>query len=287
MFDDVRMSAAEARRLRVEEGLSIAQIQARLGVTKHTLTEWLRGIPAPEWTRRPNAKDELRGQALKLRGEGWSVNDIALELGVATSTAWQWVRHLPLDKDTDRARRKAAHAKLMTDGRWRAHRQARDERRARMFANMGEWLGRVSERELILIGAVAYWCEGTKAKPWNSQEHVTFINSDPNLLELFLRFLECSGRRREELTYRVAIHETADADAAVLWWAAGLGLPLDRFARTTVKRHSPKTTCHNTGSDYHGCLVVRVPRGRELYWRIQGVMEAIFKFSGQIGDHVS
>ena len=70
------------------------------------LQDWLRGIPPPEWTRRPNAKDDLRARAVELRGQGWSVNDIALELGVARSTAWQWVKHLPLDLDSDRARRK-------------------------------------------------------------------------------------------------------------------------------------------------------------------------------------
>jgi len=276
MYEDLCMSAAEARRLRVEEGLSIAQIQARLGVTKHTLTEWLRGIPAPTWTRRPTAKDELRERALALRGDGLSVNDIALELGVATSTAWLWVKHLPLDRDTDRARRKAEHAKVMTDARWAERRLTRDERRAAVCRAAGGAVGPLSERDLALLGAVAYWCEGTKSKPWRpNQEHVTFTNSDPLLLELFLRFVESRGRLRAELTYRVAIHETADAADAVDWWAALLRLPVARFKRSTLKRHSPTTVRRNTADGYHGCLAVDVPRGRELYWFIQGTVEAL------------
>lgn len=79
--------AAEARRLRMEEGLSLRQIQQRLGVRKDRLYGWLRGVPPPEWTRRPNAKDELRARAEQLRRDGWSVPDIAVELGVAKSTA--------------------------------------------------------------------------------------------------------------------------------------------------------------------------------------------------------
>src|SRR5438874_861651 len=55
--------AQEARRLRIEEGLSTAQIRRRLGVSKETLYDWLRGVPAPEWTQRPNAKDDLRDKA--------------------------------------------------------------------------------------------------------------------------------------------------------------------------------------------------------------------------------
>jgi hypothetical protein len=32
---------------------------------------------------------------------------------------------------------------------------------------------------------------------------------------------------------------------------------------------------HNVNDDYHGCLVVAVPRGRDVYWRILGLMAAV------------
>jgi hypothetical protein len=78
--------AGEARRLR-REGLPGWQIQQRLGVPKQRLQDWLRGVPPPEWTKRPPAKDGLHARAIELREQGWSVNDIALEVGVARSTA--------------------------------------------------------------------------------------------------------------------------------------------------------------------------------------------------------
>src|SRR5215470_9264493 len=145
--------AAEARRLRAEEGRSIAEIQHRLGVSKHQLTDWLRGIPAPAWTARPTAKDDLRSGALELRAAGWSVNDIALELGVARSTAWQWVKHLPLDRDSERARAKRAKGKQLTEGRWAEHRVERDQRHATIRAAASASVGELSERDLLLVGA--------------------------------------------------------------------------------------------------------------------------------------
>jgi transposase len=264
------MNPGEARRLRAEEQLSIAQIQQRLGVSKHVLTDWLRGIPAPAWTRRPNAKDDVRSRAVELRGEGWSVNDIALELGVARSTAWQWVKHLPLDRDTH------AHAKLMAEARWATHRVARESRRDLILTSASAGVGRLSPRELLLVGAAVYWCEGKKAKPWRADaEDLTFTNSDPRLVQLFLRFVEALGLTREQLSYRVAIHESADATAAIEWWRIRLVLPADRFQRSTIKRHKPLTNRRNTGDDYHGCLVVRVPRSREIYWRIEGLINGM------------
>src|SRR5215475_9338221 len=210
--------ASRARRLR-RDGLSIAQIQAQLGVTKHALTDWLSGVPAPAWTRRPNAKDELRACAIELRREGASVNDIALELGVARSTAWLWVKHIPLDPDSERARAKAQHSKVMTDARWERHRVERDQRRGTVHQQAAATVGDLSDRDLLLLGAAIYWCEGTKSKPWRRSERLIFTNSDPTLLAAFLGFLRVCSVRPDDVSYRVSIHESADPEESAAWWA--------------------------------------------------------------------
>lgn len=263
--------AAEARRLRVEENLSVRQIQQRLGVGRGRVRDWLRGIPPPAWTRRPNAKDDLRAHAVELRKRGASVGAIAAELGVAKSTAFQWVRHLPLNRDREPASKRARSGR---DGEVQraAYRAALDGRRAAAHAAAAAAVGELADRDLLILGAAIYWCEGAKSKPWRLDEAVQFVNSDPLLLELFLRFLESQGRDRASLTYRVSIHESADPEGAVEWWVNRLALPRERFQRTTLKRHASRTNRRNTGEDYHGCLVVYVPKGRELYWRMEGVM---------------
>ena len=93
----------EARRLRVDPGLSLSELMKHFGVGSATLTVWLRGIEPPEWTRRPNAKDQVRREAIELRRLGWSIPDLAAKVGVAKSTAWLWVRHIPLDPDRARS----------------------------------------------------------------------------------------------------------------------------------------------------------------------------------------
>jgi transposase len=273
MTDDPRIR--EARSLRIDPGLSAAQLMKHFGVSRATLTEWLRGVAPPEWTRRPNAKDELRARAIGLRTDGWTVNDIAVTLGVAKSTAYAWVKHLPLDPDTDRARTKQEQAARMIAGRWDAHRADRDRHRAQVHTAMADAVGDLAERDLMILGAAIYWCEGAKSKPWRRDERLTFINSDAGLIQLFLRFLEACGRSRDTLGYRLSIHETADAEAAADWWAAELRLPPDRFSRPTIKRHVPSTKRANVGADYRGCLVVEVRQSRELYWRVEGVMAAL------------
>jgi hypothetical protein len=157
-------------------------------------TPWLWGLPAPEWTRRPNAKDD----------------------------------------------------------------------------------GQLSRRDLLLLGAVAYWCEGTKAKPWRPTSlNLQFINGDETLILLFLRFVEALGVDRTTLRYRLSIHESADVQAATRSWAEVVGVPAERFQRATLKTHNPSTVRRNTGYSYRGCLVVYVPKSARLYWVVEGVMRGL------------
>ncbi|MFD0783147.1 resolvase [Micromonospora azadirachtae] len=273
--------AAEVRRLRAVEQLSVREIRARTGLGRDRVYALLRGVPPPEWTRRPNAKDDLRARAVELRTSGCSLAEIAARTGIAKSTAHQWVRDVPLPTEDEAVwARRRSHAKAMSEARWASHRMARDAARTNKHAMAAAAVGQLDDRDVLLLGAAIYWCEGAKSKPWRRDDHVQFINSDPGLLAIFLRFLSTCDVDRRVPTYRVSIHETADADAATGWWAERLALPIDRFRRPTLKKHRPGTVRRNTGTDYHGCLVIDVPRSRELYWRIEGMITELFRKSG-------
>ncbi|MFD1081627.1 helix-turn-helix domain-containing protein [Micromonospora andamanensis] len=269
--------AAEVRRLRTEEQLSVREIRARTGLGRNRIQEMLRGVPAPERTRRARAKDDLRAEAVALRSTGRPVPEIARRLGVSRSTAYLWVRHIPLNRDPEEElERRRAHSKLMTDAQWEEHRRARDAARTATVDATAAWVKGLSYRDVVLVGAALYWAEGSKAKPWRPHDcRVRFVNSDPALVALFIQFVEALGERREALRYRVAIHESADAAEAVSWWAAQVGVSAESFQPTTLKHHRPSTVRRNTGETYRGCLSVEVPRSRRLYWKIEGIMKGM------------
>ncbi|MBU2662977.1 helix-turn-helix domain-containing protein [Actinoplanes bogorensis] len=268
---------AEARRLRIDPGLSRSQLMQRFGVGNGTLSEWLSGINPPEWTRRPNAKDDLKERAIELRLEGATVPAIALEVGVSKSTAYQWTKHLPLDQTPEQAaERERRRVARMDEVRWEPHRKERDAARAATGERLEAWVGDLTDRELILTGAVAYWCEGAKEKPWGkTSKGLQYINSDPGLILLFLRYVELLGVERGKLTYRLSIHETADIPAATRWWADVVGVPVEDFRRATLKKHNPSTVRLNVGDSYRGCLMVYVPKSSRLYWEVEAVMGGI------------
>ncbi|MFI1991258.1 resolvase [Actinoplanes sp. NPDC020271] len=268
---------AAARRLRVDPGLSRSQLMRRFGVGNGTLTEWLKGIDPPDWTRRPRAKDDMRELARELRAEGRTVPEIAEALEVSKSSAYLWTRDMPLDATPEEAAaRRSRHSKKVAEARWEPHRRARDEARDLTLARVSAWVGELSDREVILLGSVAYWCEGAKEKPWRPQAlNLQFINSDPQLILLFLRYVALLGVIPDQLRYRLSIHESADVAGATAWWADVVGIAVEDFQRATLKKHNPATVRKNVGQSYRGCLTVSVCRSARLYWEAEGVMEGI------------
>ena len=81
--------------------------------------------------------------------------------------------------------------------------------------------------------------------------------------------------RTENLTFRVHIHESADARSAGLFWLKVTGAQPEQFLTPALKRHNPKTVRKNVGEDYHGCLRIDVRRSSGLYRKIEGWAEAI------------
>ncbi|MGH2663787.1 MAG: helix-turn-helix domain-containing protein [Actinomycetota bacterium] len=259
----------QARNLR-RQGHSLSQIATTMGLKSAggVLGRWLKGVPPPEWTKRPRAKDGIREEAVRLRRQGRSYREIEKILGVSKSSLSLWLKDVPLT---------AEHRQALSD-RWRDVNQRRADSihaasRARhqgLIDEAAAQIGPLSERDLFLAGVVAYWAEGSKTKPWGSRRSVDFTNSDPHLVTLFLLWLRLMAIPHEDLTFRLHIHETADVNAALRFWSKVVDVPPNQFLRTTLKHHNPRTNRKNVGREYRGCLVVRVRRSLDLNARIEG-----------------
>lgn len=220
-------------------GLSRRQIRDRLHVDNNDiLNRLLEGEPPPAWTKRPNAKDDLRDRARELRLQGWTYDQIQVELGCSKGSISLCVRDLP---KPERKRSREEAAAIARRG-WEEKLRIREEERQQRKAAAQEEIGALTDRELFLVGVGPYWAEGSKSKPYARRERVTFVNSDPDVIALYLSWLDLLGVDRKRLRYTV----------------------------TTLKRHNPKTVRKNTGDNYRGCLVINILKGADLYRRIEG-----------------
>ncbi|MFF5637367.1 hypothetical protein [Streptomyces sp. NPDC012825] len=262
-FENLREQAIALRR----EGLSRRQIRDRLHVDNNDiLNRLLEGEPPPEWTKRPNAKDDLRARARELRLEGRTYDQIQVELGCSKSSISLWVRDLPKPE----RKRTPEEASAIARRGWEATLRRREEEREATKRTAAEEIGALSERELFLLGVGLYWAEGSKDKPYDRRERVVFVNSDPGMIRVFTAWLDLLGVGPERRRYCVMIHETADAAEAERYWGDLVGAAPSAFNKTTVKRHNPRTNRKNMDVGYHGCLVIQILGNVDLYRRIEG-----------------
>ncbi len=293
-------------------GWSYSQIVRELGVSKGSCSAWLAGIPtSPAQVPEELSEVELGGlrEALRagpgaaatrelveilrgassgevplpaelddrrevvrwLRASGWSQLEINRKLGVPTSTASDWCRDiivLPGNVVTA-----PGPVRSLTCAR-------REERRARDKRAAADVVGELTDREVILTAVVAYWCEGSKDKPYDRREWLSFVNSDPGLIRLWMRFLDLMDVAPARRRLRVLIHETGDLVASTAFWSEVAGIPEVEFGRPTIKRHRPKTNRRNVGTDYHGCLCVTVAGSARLYRIVEGLASGVLSRCG-------
>ncbi|MET7288581.1 hypothetical protein [Streptomyces sp. NPDC005573] len=267
-FEELRDRAIALRRA----GRSLRQIRDELKVFNNDiLNRLVKGEPPPEWTKRPNAKDDLRQKARELRLQGRTYDQIQVALGCSKSSISLWVRDLPKPE----RRRSTKEASAIARRGWEAKLRIRDEERSRTKEAAARGIGNISDRELFLVGVGLYWSEGSKDKPYARREKVTFVNSDPGMIKVFLAWLHLLGVERERLRFTVMIHETADVAGAERYWSDLVDAGRHAFGKTTLKRHNPRTVRKNTGDGYRGCLAVKVLKGADLYRRIEGAWYGI------------
>ena len=275
-FEGLRQQAVALRR----EGLSVRQIRDRLKVFNNDmLHRLLKGEPAPEWTKRPRAKDDLRAKARELRQQGMTYDQIQVELGCSKSSISLWVRDLPkpeprYTEEERLARMNAGLASL---------RASQDQERLETKRIAQESMGELSDRELFIAGVTLYWAEGMKDKSYSRRESLLFINSDPNVIKVYLSWLDLLGVAQERLHLRVSIHESANVKEAESFWSGLTGVPRADFMKATLKKHNPKTTRKNTGEAYRGCLVIYVTKSAELYRRVEGAWYGIVLGASRAG----
>lgn len=286
-------------------GWTYSQIARELGVSKSSCSLWLRDIAADESLvveelsatelRQLRAALDTRAEtpgsgvaALRdiaagtvqlpedmqsgpeaarwLRARGWSLMEIHRHLGVPTSTASQWCREvIDLPGNFVSAPREV---RALTAER-------RERRRREDKAAASAAVGPVSDREVVLTAAIAYWCEGSKDKPYDRREWLSFVNSDPGLIRLWMRFLDLMDVAVERRRLRVLIHETGDLAESTAFWSDVAGVSASSFGKPTIKRHRPRTNRRNVGPDYHGCLCVTVASSARLYRVVEGAAKAV------------
>lgn len=216
-------------------------------------------------------KTEERAEALRLRRQGFSVKEIECTLGVARSTVSVWVRDVEL-APAQRARlveRSRVGPLISAERRSAAARAKRLE-----YQETGRGLLHARDASYA-AGCALYWAEGEKCR--NS---VKIVNSDPQLLALFLSFLRTHFAVPNDW---VGIACNLFADHLVRqqeienYWLALLRLDRTSLKKTTINRYSKYSQKKRTNKLPFGTCSLRVCR-TEIVQTIYGSIQELGGF---------
>jgi len=195
-------------------------------------------------------KDKERAEARRLRGEGMTINAIAEKLGVSKGSVSVWVRDVVLTDEQI-----AAIDTLKEAGNRKAQLAGGAANREKYLKIREEYqqVGREAARNgsrLHLTGCMLYWAEGAKTR-----NNVNFVNSDPDMMLVWMRFLrEELHIENDDIRVHIHVHAEESIPAAEAYWADLLELPRSRLGKTMVKDGSD--TRHNTLT--YGVCSVRI-----------------------------
>ncbi|MCB5907595.1 hypothetical protein [Streptomyces pinistramenti] len=185
---------------------------------------------------------------------------------MSKSSISAWVKDLPKPKP----RWKKVEQMQRLDTAHTAFREDRDAERRRLTREATQEIGEISDRELFLIGVGPYWAEGSKDKEYARRESLTFINSDPRMIQVYVRRLGLLGVDHHRMRCSLHIHDSADISEATRFWSEITGVPAEDSLKPGIRIDNPGTNHLNRGDTYRGCLRIYVTNRARLYRQVEG-----------------
>ena len=207
-------------------------------------------------------------RARELRATSWTLADIAAELGVAKSSVSRWVR----DVDFVPNPRNRGHAVVKPHPLHVAKVAEIERCRREGF----ERIGRLSDREFLILGLALYAGEGSK-----TCGDVMFANSDPRMILAFVTWLRHFFDVDEtRLRMRLYLHADLDLGAAIAFWSELTRIPPSQFHKPY--RAAGDAMLRRT-RHVHGCPAVAY-RCTSTHRRVIGMIEAVLSTSAFRGS---
>lgn len=215
-------------------------------------------------------KVTYREKAIRLRKKGKTYAEILQEVPVAKSTLSVWFRGVQLS--TPQKQIISTKKRAAADRGALAQKNKRLKQIQILLTQGVKDVGKLSDRELWLIGVALYWAEGSKQRVSSVSTGLLFSNSDPAMLRVFLSWLRLLKVPDSDRVFELYVHTSRKDDVQKFqrWWERALDLPKGSFSRVYYKKGSIVTNRQNVADLYHGLIRIRVRASTSLNRQVQG-----------------
>jgi len=174
-----------------------------------------------------------KDKAIILRKQGMSMNEIVDKLNVAKSSVSLWVRDIELTEKQKQQLSRKGHTKGVIEKRRIARLTNEQNKRNVLIDNASEDIGKISKRDLFILGVALYWGEGAKKR-----NVIQFTNSDSRLIRIMMRFLKevCEV---PEIKFRghIHLHTHLDSKKAEKYWSLVSGIKQKQLYKTSQQHN--------------------------------------------------
>ncbi len=228
-----------------------------------------------------------KNRAIQLRLEGLSYGQIQkLLLGISKSTLSLWLKEVPL---SDEARKKIAvrsREKSLAGFIKRNKEQTAlaIKRRDDILELAQSEIREVSRENLFIVGIALYWAEGykrvRKVKGREITAHsISLTNSDPLLVQMFLRFIrEICNVPEEKITADLRIFKHIQEDEAISYWSKITKIPKSRFGKVHIFVSLSSKGKRPFNRLPFGVIQIRI-NNTQLFYKIMGWIEGLKQFA--------
>lgn len=180
--------------------------------------------------------DKSKKEAERLRRLGFSYREISESIKIAKSTASLWTGHIKLSKKAKTRLLKNSliglNNSIKTKHNLKSH--VTDEINKRTLKEVKKI--NYSNNIYKLLCSMLYWAEGSK-----QATTVTFINSDPKMIAIFLFLLRKSFNTDDhKFKALIHIHEYHDELLLKKYWSKVTKIPITNFYKSYKKPHTKK-----------------------------------------------
>ncbi len=217
---------------------------------------------------------DKKNEATYYRKKGFSYGLISIKTGISKSTLSDWLKEVPYTPNEETIER-IGFGKLKS-----AQKKSLDriENIEKMKSLAVKDIGKLSKRDLFMLGLGLYWGEGNK-----KYDHTRIVNSDPDIILSSIKwFKEICGLSNKNFTISLSLYPDSNIAECLNFWSKKTGIPLENFRKTQVDRRKNKTATKRGKLPYGTAHLHVIANGEkkfgvELHRRIIGWIEAVSK----------
>jgi len=199
-------------------------------------------------------KPDNKKQAEVLRRKGWLYSSISEKLSVPKSTVHYWLKGISLNQaESLKIKNTLLESKLAQIPKLaKAKKKSLAVNQEIINIKAEDILSKYDnkrENNIVLL-SMLFWGQGEK----DLSGGVRFINSDPLIIELYLKLLrDCFDLDENKLKIQLHVHSYHDVEAEILFWSKITSIPKSHFYKPYQKANTGKRKREN----YHGTVSVR------------------------------